>query len=245
MTRSLFLASKRSYSHPGSKCEPNDIIQPLPANFVVPHYSKVGLKCNFLGGPATAWGGAPSFGITPTPHSYFYLCQHPYLLLFRCSLMSSMIVYRVVVCVNPWQRRRWCRDGIPDPGNAAQIPSLPTAISLCSALAVLQECQWIAGSVQSQVQCSGCRCMRQEQCFTCSPWLNSPFATKQIPQQSVSVNKLPSLVSSFQSLLINIGYTNCCSTLLGLAHPNVNCIVGRLFLHLASQLNSSIKVCHQ
>ena len=52
----------------------------------------------------------------------------------------------VVVCVNPQWRRRWCRDGIPDPGNAAQIaitPELPSASLLC-AIEVLP-CHWVAG----------------------------------------------------------------------------------------------------
>ena len=132
-------------------------------------------------------------GSLPLPicaHSYSYLCQHPYLLLCRCTPMSGMIVYRVV-CVNPW-RRRWCRDGIPDPGNAGQIPSLPTAISLCSAVAVLPG-QW---SCRCNAVDAGCRCIRQEQCFTCSSPPSSLFATKQIPQKSTTVNKLPSPVSS-------------------------------------------------
>ena len=51
-----------------------------------------------------------------------------------------------VVCVNP-RRRRWCRDGIPDSGNAVQIPSLLplTAISFSpcpptiATLSILQE----------------------------------------------------------------------------------------------------------
>ena len=83
-----------------------------------------------------------ALGSLPLPiraASYSYLCQHPYRLLCRCTHMSGMIMYRVV-CVNP-RRRRWCRDGIPDPGNAGQIPSLRTAISLCSAVAVLPG-QW-------------------------------------------------------------------------------------------------------
>ena len=98
----------------------------------------------------------PIWNSTPT---YSYLCQHPYLLLCRCTPMSST----VVVCVNP-RRRRWCRDGIPDPGNAVQIPSLPSCHQpqLC--------CRSIAG--ESEVQCNcwlrSCRCTRQ-QCLTCSP----------------------------------------------------------------------------
>ena len=81
----------------------------------------------------------PIWNSTPT---YSYLCQHPYLLLRRCTQMSST----VVVCVNP-RRRRWCRDGIPDSGNAVQIPSLLplTAISFSpcpptiATLSILQE----------------------------------------------------------------------------------------------------------
>ena len=151
----------------------------------------------------------------------------------------------VVVCVNPQWRRRWCRDGIPDPGNAAQIaitPELPSASLLC-AIEVLP-CHWIAGEAQLQVHGAGAIL------HLLPLYLSSLFATKQIPQQSVSVNKLTSVFSSsssyltakcpsqycFQAMLICKSKTSlqCCQ------HQNVH-----LVLHLRSQLNSSIKAGHQ
>ena len=86
--------------------------------------------------------------------SSYSLSARPATTCVPVSTASSVQMYLVVwyhrvervVCVNP-RRRRWCRDGIPDSGNAVQIPSLLplTAISFSpcpptiATLSILQE----------------------------------------------------------------------------------------------------------
>ena len=80
-----------------------------------------------------------------------------------------------VVCVNP-RRRRWCRDGIPDSGNAVQIPSLlpPDCHQLLSLPSHYCHTVNTAGGdgctgCRSQVRCKArrCRCTRQQQHSIC------------------------------------------------------------------------------
>ena len=128
--------------------------------------------------PRWAWDClrcSPSFRVTP------YLRDQP--LHLPVSTASSVQMYLVVwyhrvervVCVNP-RRRRWCRDGIPDSGNAVQIPSLlpPDCHQLLSLPSHYCHTVNTAGGdgctgCRSQVRCKArrCRCTRQQQHSIC------------------------------------------------------------------------------
>ena len=173
-----------------------------------------------------------------------------------------------VVCVNP-RRRRWCRDGIPDSGNAVQIPSLLplTAISFSpcpptiATLSILQEVMVALVALVALV--AGRRCDVKHAGAGAPGSSNTPSVPPRASlchKTNSSAKRLCQYTSitasiSGQSLSLNmihvinaevmVSFTTSERLIDLVAKVNSVVMISWTFARSWSQLNSSINSCHQ